>query len=112
MFQYVTDAVAPSIIFWTTNGSGAWSNAGNWSAGIPGLGDYAVIDQDNTGVVVTISSPISIAGMQAENNITIDSTGSLTMSDDLLFTGDNLVLNSTGIGLTMDGIATIAGQMD
>ena len=53
---------------WTSNSSGDWFTAGDWTAGVPGPTTYAVIDQP---VTVTMDSAGSFAQVAADSGATL-----------------------------------------
>jgi autotransporter-associated beta strand protein len=71
-------ATSTSTVYstWTATGGGSWNTAGNWSAGIPGLGgDVATFDS-----LITGPSSVSVGGGVKAGTLTFFSSNSYTIS--------------------------------
>jgi hypothetical protein len=106
---------------WLATTSGDWTDAANWSAGLPGPGDVAVFP-GTVALTVTFDTTVTIDALQGGTNETLAITGGeLTLSNagpwagTVDATGGTIdVLNSTfGISdLTMGAGATAFVQQD
>lgn len=92
---------------WINTSGGDWGTASNWSNGVPGPSDTAVIDGTGTG-------PITASGAQSVGTLVLN-TGSVTLtgSGNLLSVGGTLegggdVTVANGATLSVGGIATAA----
>ncbi|SPE44372.1 exported hypothetical protein [Candidatus Sulfotelmatobacter sp. SbA7] len=96
-------------------GTGLWSDATKWSAGVPTSSNSVFIDNGKAG-----ASPVTINFNGAQcANLTIDSDDSLTLVDGTIFTlygptisnAGNIFLNSAGFGLDFNfgGAVTLTG---
>jgi autotransporter-associated beta strand protein len=72
-FNQSSGTLAP-VTQWAANGSGVWSSASNWTAGVPLLGgDAKFAPAISTPASVTISSPVEVS------RLTFDSSHSYTL---------------------------------
>jgi hypothetical protein len=96
-------------------GTGFWSNASKWSAGVPTSSNSVFIDNGKAG-----ASPVTINYNGAQcGNLTVDSDDSLTLVDGTIFTlhgptisnAGNIFLNSVSSNLYFDfgGAVTLTG---
>ncbi len=100
---------------WTNNGDGIFSDAINWSNGVPGTGVDAVIDDGDTAVTVTSTSSTAL------NNLTLGSDDTLLISNGTFFSIDgdlvnngliqlNSTANTTNLNITGGGNHTFSGN--
>lgn len=104
------------IIFWdsTRPPAGDWNTALNWVGGaVPTATQFAVIPYEPVSggpITVTISSPVTVLGLESQSQIDISNAGALTVNGDSLI-GDNLNLLSSG-GITSNGEMLLFGSVD
>ncbi len=109
----------PSLAFAQTDnwlgGTGFWSDASKWSAGVPTSSKNVFIDNGKSG-----ASPVTINYNGAQcGNLTVDGDDSLIMVDGTIFTlygptisnSGNIFLNSAGFGVDFNfgGAVTLTG---
>ena len=94
----------------TSVGSGVWSAAGTWDAGVPGEGDTAQIANTHT---VTIDATITVGADTSTPAIDVLSGGTLAwdnLGDDVLTLKGNLAIRSGGT-LTLNGTTNPGNQL-
>src|SRR5215831_14664024 len=87
---------------WTNPTGGLWSNPANWSAGVPGASDQALITLAGT-YTVTLDQNASVAGITlgagsgqqtlAANGRTISSSGTIAIATSGLFDISSCTIN-------------------
>src|SRR5216117_2321115 len=93
-------------ITWTGNVSTDWSDAGNWSGGVPGASDKAIIPAGRPLYPVLTGNKKSVGSLQ------IDSGASVTVSSDLDISTNSSTADSVVISGTLNwtgGVITLAG---
>src|SRR5437773_11502628 len=93
-------------ITWNGNVSTDWSNASNWSGGVPGASDKAIIPVGRPFYPVTTGAKKNVGSLQ------IDSGASVTVSSDFDISKSNSAADSVVISGTLNwtsGVMSIAG---
>jgi len=110
-YSIALDTGGNVINFFTNALGGDWNTAGNWSAGTPQAGQYAVIAQDDDTIEVTVAANSAVAGIEAQNTIRINNGSTLTVSGanpnatlDYIFA--DVILEGAGV-LSIDGTALL-----
>src|SRR5205809_3197605 len=94
-------------ITWTGNVSTDWSDAGNWTGGVPGASDKAIIPAGRPLYPVLTGNKKSVGSLQ------IDSGASVTVSSDLDISSNSSPPDSVVISGTLDwtsGAMTLSGS--
>ena len=94
---YTNGSVGPAPTDWTGASNNNWENPGNWTCGLPGINDNVTIN--NSPNYPAISGDVVISGLTIiTGNVTINSAGTLTVSNSLTNNAgnDGLVINSGG----------------
>src|SRR5437667_10331221 len=94
-------------ITWTGNVSTDWSDAGNWSGGVPGASDKAIIPAGRPLYPVLTGNKKSVGSLQ------IDSGASVTVSSDLDISSNASPADSVVISGTLEwtsGAMTLSGS--
>jgi len=98
-----TQSKSPSNDTFTDGaGTGLWSNAGNWSAGLPNSGDNVLVTR--TGAAASVTEDINAT----INNLTLGSGNTWTLANGNVLTVDGFdILNASSVncGWTIDGLA-------
>src|SRR6266566_2183081 len=94
-------------ITWTGNVSTDWSDAGNWTGGVPGASDKAIIPAGRPLYPILTGNKKSVGSLQ------IDSGASVTVSSDLDISSNSSPPDSVVISGTLDwtsGAMTLSGS--
>lgn len=87
---------------WTGVIDGLWSTPGNWSAGVPTVGDNAFLTAP-----VTSNSTITLPGAGVANRLTVSGSG-YTLTGGTLALADNLYVDSASAALAITGGASVS----
>src|SRR5207249_4659812 len=96
-------------ITWNGNVSTDWSDAGNWTGGVPGASDKAIIPAGRPLYPILTGNKKSVGSLQ------IDSGASVTVSSDLDISSNSSPPDSVVISGTLDwtgGAMTLSGSND
>lgn len=103
-----TGSVVPDATTWTgANGTSTWTDAGNWSNGVPTTNSQVTIN--NTTPAPILSSAVSVVSMTMQNNATLTINANLTVTGN--WTGNSSTVDGTGTVILSNGIAnsTLSG---
>jgi hypothetical protein len=105
---------SPVAHSWTGAGDGIhWADANNWAGGLtPSSTDDVVISASGTNPTVTLDTgSYSVHSLTSGRNLTISSTGSLTVSGKVAITGTLTLQNSAQLTLAAgsNSLATVNG---
>lgn len=98
---------------------GTWNSGGNWSAGIPGPGDRAIVDAGTSfrfaqlGTSVSVKTLVIRASSGGTAEVQFTSSGNtITVTDSIIIEGDGtatLNINQTNSNIICGGVIVIAG---
>ena len=106
--ESLEDRIAPTVNVWLNPIDGNWSDASNWSDGVPTVDDDVVIDADGSEYTVTVDTNAEVAGLTLGS---ADATLSLIFRT-LTVNGDfNINAGSVGVfASTITGTGTLTNN--
>jgi hypothetical protein len=95
----------PSGTWWTGANGTDWGDAGNWSAGVPAVGNPAHIEKTgNVDVHISAGSATSVGALTVENAA---GTTTLTVASDVSFSGGELTVGKGSTMTVNSGVTVI-----
>jgi filamentous hemagglutinin family protein len=108
-YEFTANIGGNNIVFWDNEGlDELWATATNWVGDtVPGGGDFAVIQYDLSPINVVVTGSQDVAGLEAQQNLTIAAAAQLNISSFGTLVGDSLTINGD---ITTDGNVIMAND--